>query len=230
MITILNHKAPSSGRNRILLVMLPGAGIEASAFAQNRMVAAAHAHGQAFDLAIDVIVAQPELELYLDGDIAAALHTAAVEPALAQGYTRIWLLGISLGGMGALLYASAHAAQIEGLVLLAPFLGTKGTIAEVVKAGGLVSWSPLRSAATELEMRILVWLQDLLARRQEFPALYLGYGRGDRFAPGHQLLAEHLPSDDVVTVAGGHDWETWAMLWQGVLATAPFKSNAGHGL
>ncbi len=218
MITTLYHQAPNGGQNRVLLIMLPGVGIEAAEFAQHGMVAAVHTLG----LAVDIVAVHPDLELYLDGDIAAALHRAIVEPALTQGYTRIWLLGISLGGMGALLYASAHAEQIAGLVLLAPFLGTRGTVAEVAAAGGLAAWSPAGSIATDQEQRMLLWLRDFLRRRPASPALYLGYGSADRFAPGHRILAELLPDVDVVTAEGGHDWDTWLTLWRGVLNRSPF--------
>jgi pimeloyl-ACP methyl ester carboxylesterase len=218
MITILHHKAPATDPDRVLLIMLPGAGMQAAEFAGQGMVAAVHALG----LPVDIAAAQPDLELYLDGDIAGALHRAIIEPARAQGYTRLWLLGISLGGMGALLYASAHA-EVEGLVLLAPFLGTKGTIAELAKAGGLAAWSPAGSAATDSEQSMLVWLQKFLAQNPARPALYLGYGRTDRFAPGHLLLADLLPEDHVVSADGGHDWETWRTLWQRVLEHAPFS-------
>ena len=223
MITALHHKAPSDSRDRVLLIMLPGVGIEAAAFAEQGMVAAVRAHG----LAVDIVAVHADLELYLDGDIAAALHRAIVEPALHEGYARIWLLGISLGGMGALLYTSAYAGQVEGLVLLAPFLGTRGTIAEVAKACGLASWSPARSAATESEQRMLVWLKDFLAQRPTTPTLYLGYGREDRFAPGHLMLAELLPEDYVVTAGGGHDWDTWLALWRLVLDASPFTTHSG---
>ena len=221
MITTLHYKAPNPSQERILLIMLPGVGGQAGEFAAHGMVDAVHARG----LAVDVIAVQPELELYLDGHIASALHGAVVEPALRQGYARIWLLGISLGGMGALLYASAHPAQVDGLVLLAPFLGTRGTVAEVEKAGGLASWPAAQSAATEVELRMLVWLQNFRTRPADSPVIYLAYGRQDRFAQGHQILAEILPKDRVVTKAGGHDWETWLTLWQRVLASSPFTGN-----
>jgi pimeloyl-ACP methyl ester carboxylesterase len=231
VITYFHHQAPGAGlhhhalgaRDRVLLIMLPGVGSGAGAFAEHGMVAAVHARG----LAVDVAAVHPDLELYLDGAMPAALYRTIVEPALAQGYARIWLLGISLGGMGALLYASAYTSHVEGLVLLAPFLGTRGTIAGMAKAGGLAAWSPAHSAATEPERRALVWLRDFLARRPARPALYLGYGREDRFAPGHRMLAEQLPEDDVITAGGGHDWATWLTLWKGVLDASPFTANAG---
>jgi hypothetical protein len=126
--------------------------------------------------------------------------------------------------MGALLHASAYAGQVEGLVLLAPFLGTPGTIAEVRQAGGLAAWSAARSAAVETEKRMLVWLQNFVVQLPPSPALYLGYGSGDRFAPGHKMLAEQLPDACVVTEAGGHDWKTWRALWQRILDSSPFTT------
>jgi pimeloyl-ACP methyl ester carboxylesterase len=218
MITSLHYKPPGDGEPRMLLVMLPGAGIQAAEFAERGMVEAVHARG----LAVDIIATQPELGHYLDGDIAAALHRNVIEPALARGYTRIWLLGISLGGMGALLYANAYPGLVEGLVLLAPFLGTQGTIAEVAKAGGLSAWSAKGSAAVATEQQALLWLQAFIAEPPAIPALYLGYGQSDRFAPGHRLLAAHLPDSRAITAAGGHDWETWLTLWQSLLNTSPF--------
>jgi pimeloyl-ACP methyl ester carboxylesterase len=220
MIPCLSYKAPGAAGSRVLLVMLPGAGMEAAEFAMHGMVDEVQARG----LAIDIVATRPDLGLYLDGSIAEALHRAVVEPARAQGYTRIWLLGISLGGMGVLLHASTYEGQVEGLVLLAPFLGTPGTIAEVRQAGGLAAWSVARSAAVDTEKRMLVWLQNFIADFPSSPALYLGCGSGDRFAPGHRMLAEPLPEAYVVTEEGGHDWETWRKLWQRILDRAPFAT------
>jgi pimeloyl-ACP methyl ester carboxylesterase len=225
MIDVLHYRAPEAADHRLLLVMLPGVGIEAMEFFDHGMVSAVQAHGREMNLAIDVAALRPELELYLDGEIVPALHRAVIEPARRQGYARIWLLGISLGGMGALRYAAEHAAEIEGLVLLAPFLGTRGTMAELAKAGGLNAWTPAQSIATDLEQRMLVWLQDFLNRRVLSPALYLGYAQNDRFAPGHRLLADLLAEDRVVTAEGAHDWDSWARLWRLVLARSPFSGD-----
>ena len=217
---IRHHYAAEAGRQgHVLLVMLPGVGMEASDFADHGLVSAAHELG----LAVDIVATRPDLDLYLDGDFATALHHAVIEPALAQGYTRIWLLGISLGGMGALLYASRYAAHVEGIVLLAPFLGTQGLLAEIVAAGGLTKWSPAHSSATAAERIMLAWLQEFLASGPVRPALYLGCGDADRFARGHRLLMEHLPAHVIVSNGGGHDWRTWLDLWRRVLDLAPFS-------
>ncbi len=205
MINCLHYPAPSGGAE-ILLIMLPGAGIEAAAFATNGMIAIAHEHA-----VVDIIVAHPDMGLYLEDGVTDILHSTVIAPALARGVTRIWLLGISLGGMGALLYASAYQQNIEGIFLLAPFLGTRGTTAEILRAGGLAAWSPANSTATEPEQRLLAWLQTHLTTECA-PVIHLGYGVKDRFAPAHQLLAQHL--EHVTTTPGGHDWPSWRALWQ----------------
>jgi pimeloyl-ACP methyl ester carboxylesterase len=212
------HEASAGRQGRVLLIMLPGVGIEAGDFADRGMVEAVHGVG----LSVDIIAARPDLDLYLDGDVATALHHTIVEPALAQGYSSLWLLGISLGGMGALLYASRYAHHVEGIVLLAPFLGTQGTVAEIVAAGSLAAWSAAGSSATPPERRMLAWLQAFIAHRPARPALYLGYGNMDRFAEGHRLLKEDLPGQVIVSEDGGHDWETWLALWRRVLDLGPF--------
>jgi len=220
------YSAPAAAQDPILLVLLPGAGISVEDFAENGMIDAVHARG----LAVDIAATAPDLELYLDGGITAALHRAIIEPALSQGYARIWLLGISMGGMGALLYAAAYEAEIEGVILLAPFLGTRGTIAELGRAGGLASWAAAGSAATVTEQRMLTGLQSFARRQPASPVLYLGYGQDDRFAAGHRLLADALPCGHVVTATGGHDWATWATLWQRVLDAAPFTTTPAKTL
>lgn len=223
MIGSVYHSAPSGEPGRVLLVMLPGMGMEADEFAAHGFVSAVHDRR----LPIDIIAARPELDLYLEGKIAKALHDAVIAPGMARGYRRLWLLGISVGGMGALLYTAARLASVDGLVLLAPFLGTPGTLAEVSAAGGITAWSPQNSRATVIERKMLLWTQDFLTNLPDRPALYLGYGRRDRFALGHGLLAQHLPPQRVVVGEGGRDWETWTSLWPQILEQHPFAPEIG---
>jgi pimeloyl-ACP methyl ester carboxylesterase len=218
-LTCLHYPAP--GGAQILLVMLPGAGIAAGDFAAHGMIEAVRAH----NLPVDITVAHPDMGLYLDDGVTEVLHEAVILPALARGITRIWLLGISLGGMGALLYASVHQQHIEGLFLIAPFLGTRGTVAELTAAGGLAQWRAQNSAATPAEQRLLLWLQAQFAKRAARPALYLGYALEDRFAAAHRLLAQNLPPAHVAAVPGEHDWPSWRALWDQLLTLAPFAGR-----
>jgi len=217
MLSWIDYPSPLAGSDRVLLLMLPAAGAMAADFETHGLVADAQTAG----LPIDIAALQPDMALYLDGGIADALHRQIVEPARAKGYRRIWLLGISLGGMGALLYAASHEAAVEGVILLAPFLGTKGTIAALARSGGIAGGTAA-GTTTQTEQKLLSWLQDRAASGHDAPKLYLGYGTEDRFSPGHLLLAELLPPACVAALPGGHEWPCWRALWRQLLATSPF--------
>src|SRR5262249_55958322 len=155
MIRSIYQAAPRGEPGHTLLVMLPGISMEAVEFVAHGFVSAVHDR----HLPVDVVAAQPELDLYFEDRIAGSLHDTVIAPALARGYRRLWLLGISVGGMGALLYTATRFAAVDGLVLLAPFLGTPGTLAEASSAGGMTAWSPQNSRATDIERKTLLWLQ-----------------------------------------------------------------------
>jgi pimeloyl-ACP methyl ester carboxylesterase len=215
---VLRYPSRLLVEERILLVMLPGVGIAAEDFADHGFIDAA----QARQPALDIIALRPNLDLYLDGTVAPVLHERVVAAAVASGIRRVWLLGLSLGGMGALLYASEYPELVEGIVLLAPFLGTHGTMAEFTGAGCFADWRASASAATAPEKQLLTWLQGRLRAERQTPRLYLGHATRDRFAAGHRLLAAALPASQVVQVDGVHDWVAWTEAWHAVLARDPF--------
>lgn len=219
---LLHHPWPGADRDPVLLVMLPGFGIEAGEFAAHGFHRLAQASGDP----VDIIAAGPDLDAYLDGGVAAEIEREIVAPERARGRTRIWLLGLSLGGMGALLHARAHPAGVEGIILIAPFLGTPGLIAEVEAAGGLRAWQAGAITAADTERHMLAWLKRHISAPEPRPALYLGYALGDRFARGHAVLGARLPPGRVVREEGGHDWPTWTRVWQRLLDLRPFARDA----
>lgn len=216
----IHDPAPRQGADRILLVMLPGAKARARDLVHHGFVQALRERG----LPIDVAAADAHLGYYLERSLSRHLTHDIIAPARARNYRRIWLMGISLGGMGALIYARDHPADIEGVILLAPFLGVRGTIAEVVGAGGLARWQPGALAADDDERRLLAWIKAYQPAAA-LPGIYLGYGTDDRFAAAAGMLAERLPAARVVTVSGGHDWATWMRLWQHLLDQDLFSGN-----
>ncbi|WP_298224736.1 hypothetical protein [Acidocella sp.] len=214
---LLSYPDPRGDTAEMLLVMLPGVGIEAEDFAAQGLVVAA----QAGQRTVEVVAVKPDQALYLDGAVAPVLEQAVLAPSRARGHIRIWLLGISLGGMGALSCAAAQLEGIEGVILLAPFIGTHGTVAELKQAGGFARWQAEKSAATPPERHILSWLRDRLGGAPG-PQLWLGHATKDRFAAGHLLLAEALPPNQTVAVEGGHDWDAWRTAFQMLMARGPF--------
>ena len=209
--------APPPG-GETLLVMLPGTGTRPHEMIDRGFVRAVRERR----LRVDAVVVDAHPGLYLDRSLDARLAQDIVAPA--RGARRVWLLGISLGGMGALLYARAHPADIEGVILLAPFLGTRGAIAKITRAGGLDHWCPGAIAAGDDEAALLAWLKTCRADPAQTPAIYLGYGTRDRYAGASALLVGRLPAERVVTIDGGHDWATWLELWERTLDHGLFST------
>jgi pimeloyl-ACP methyl ester carboxylesterase len=156
-----------------------------------------------------------DLELRYLGDDAAQqqLRTEVVLPARKLGVS-VWLAGVSLGGFIALDYAATFAGELDGVCLLAPYLGNRMLTAEIASAPGLDAWAPGELAEADAERRVWRYLKTRVA---DPPALYLGFGHDDRFAAAHKLLAAALPAASVDVIAGGHEWRTWAKLWENFL-------------
>jgi len=212
--------APDCGADRVLLVMLPGAMDRAQDLMEQGLCAALRERG----LPVDVVAVDAHVDYYFERTVIECLAADIIAPARDLGYKRIWLLGISIGGMGSMAYVREHAADIEGVVLLAPFLGARGLIAEVMRAGGLNQWTPGDIPPGDDERALVAWLRTYRSADPALPAIFLGYGKGDRFAPASTMLAAQLPASRVVAVEGGHDWQTWRALWQQLLDKGLFSN------
>jgi len=204
------------------LVLLPGAYQSLEEFARQGFAAAVQQRGIAADLSLVDL----EFTSLTDRGGLALLHQRVIAPARTAGCRSIWLGGISLGGYVSLHYACECSterssefgperyAPVDGLCLLAPYLGNRMVIAQIDRAGGLAAWNPDELAPIEEERRIWRFIRTL----HESPMrCHLGYGREDRFAAAQALMATALPSCDVDVVAGGHDWPTWLRLWENFL-------------
>ena len=191
------------------MVWLPGAYQTAQDFLAAGFAEAARRRQAVLDL---VFV---DMEFASLGDRAALrlLRADIVQPARAAGVA-IWLGGISLGGLVALDYAASYPGEIDGLCLLAPYLGNRILITEIARAPGLKAWQPGELAETCEERRIWRYIKS---RGTDSRPLCLGFGRQDRFSAAHELLAATLPADSVDVIDGGHEWPTWVRLWENFL-------------
>jgi pimeloyl-ACP methyl ester carboxylesterase len=160
-------------------------------------------------LPLDLEFVELALEHLGDRSLIEKLAREVVQPAREAGCRRLWIGGISLGGGFALDYAAIGAGPWDGLCLLAPYLGNRSLIGEIETAGGLDAWQPGALAEADEERRIWGFVRAAGAR-----PIHLGYGRDDRFAAAHRLLARALPEGSVDVVPGGHDWPTWSTLFR----------------
>lgn len=189
-----------------LMVLLPGAYMQPEDFAAAGFFTALSARRLPYDLlAVDL-----DLEAISAGTALPALQAEILEPARRQGYARIWLGGISLGGLLALGHNADTPGSVDGLCLLAPYPGSRLTTNAIARAGGLASWQATPDQLADPEFRVWRWLQKPPA---DLP-VFVGYGSEDRFAAGMRQIADCFPPNARHAIPGGHEWPVWQLLWE----------------
>ncbi len=148
-----------------LIVMLPGAYSHPSEFVREGFVNALNENR----LAVDVMLVDAHLGYYNDKTILDRLSQDVMAPARSKGYKSIWVVGISVGGFGGLLYAQTHPGELAGLVTLAPYLGERSLGTDIANAGGLARWAgPLNDppGSTPSETQLWQWLRGYVGRHR----------------------------------------------------------------
>jgi pimeloyl-ACP methyl ester carboxylesterase len=194
-----------------LVVFLPGIGDAPEDFVAHdfvRLLQARHPN-------VDAVLVGAYFNYYRSGSIVTRLYDDVILPAKKQGYERIYVVGISLGGLGAVSLATEHPDAVDGLLLLSPYLGEQDVVGEIERAGGLAKWSRGTGGKHGLERRVRDnWaFLKAHARGTATPRLLLGYGTEDRFSRALDLLAVELPQAQVRTRPGIHDWKAWTPLY-----------------
>jgi pimeloyl-ACP methyl ester carboxylesterase len=214
---VLDLAGDDGGDSRCLIVLLPGLGdspedYRANGFDTQLRAAGVRAH---------VTAADAHFGYYRERVFVDRFEEDVLAPA-RERYDRTWLVGISLGGMGALAATAAKPDAVDGLVLIAPYLGSGAILDEIEAAGGPLPW---RSHAPPIPERFWDGDEDTFFRATwTFAAkperadgspveVHLGYGRDDRFAKAQAMLASALPERSVRVAAGGHRWPVWKDLF-----------------
>ena len=201
----------TSGRTGTLVVWLPGRGDQLADFDRNGIAATMREAG----VRADAIVVDAHLGYYYRRTIIERLRADVLGPARAQGYRRIVLVGVSLGGLGALLNERDNPGSVDALVLLSPNLGDDQRLFNwIAAAGGPVVWAAGRDARSGTIYEQL-WTY-LGLNLKSLPPVWLYFGRADPYGGGHRLLAGMLPPARVTIIPGAHDWPTWRALWRDV--------------
>lgn len=219
------HEGPAEAPPTRAVILLPGLGDRPNDFERNGFVEMLH------EVDPTALVFSPDAHFgyYRNRTAMERLRVDVLEPAIASGADEIWVVGISMGGAGALGLAEAYAEDIDGLILLAPYLGGRGISEEVEAAGGLVEWEqhsdPEDGDRRAFFRDIWAWL-DGYTTGEERPEIRLGAGESDRGIRGISLVGEALPSASYVTVDGGHDWRAWRPLFDGFVGDAFAESAA----
>ncbi|MGA9523317.1 MAG: alpha/beta fold hydrolase [Myxococcaceae bacterium] len=216
----------ASSEPRCRLLLLPGAGDSAETFEEQAFVELI----QARHPAVELVSANATMGYYYRGLLTERLQTDVVAPAERKARAPLWVLGISMGGMGALLHAHTQDGKVQGLILLAPYLGEKEVIEEIRNAGGLARWEPPPPAPLDgrnFSRQMWSWLKAHTSDGSTGPEILLGYGVDDRLAPAARLLAESLPLENVKTVPGEHTWSPWKVLLAHFIEHPAFVERCG---
>jgi len=200
-----------NGGGSELVVFLPGRWSRVAEFERERF----------FEIAAkrwpDARLVAPDLHLgyYQNQSVARRLHEDVILPARRSGVKTVRLVGISMGGLGALIYDVEYPHQVDEMILLSPFVGEEDALKEIEAAEGLENWHPGRIAQRDFSRKLWLKLRESWREMGNRPEVLLGCGQDDRLAASNRLFAkEFLKPGDQLWMAGGHDWPTWRPLFE----------------
>lgn len=207
-----------------LWIMLPGINQTADVFERHQFIEKL----KSVDFGADIVAVDADLNYYMERTLTKHLLEDIMIPARTKGYQNIYLIGISMGGLGAIIHARKYPGTIDGMFTIAPFLGNTSVVEEISSAGGLRSWQPRDAPDYEMdfERSIWFWLKQYELDAKGDPPLFLGFGEADDFADANRILATVLPDDRVFTTPGGHDWESWVPIFDAFVASGAFQAQA----
>jgi pimeloyl-ACP methyl ester carboxylesterase len=174
----------------------------------------------------DAVMVDLHYRYYSEIGIADLVYSDILVPATTRGYEEIWLVGISMGGLGTLLTTERYHRLIDGVILLSPFVGEESTLREIEAAGGASSWRPPDGIdeqpwdQSNYTTHLWAYLRGYHTDPDSMPPLYIGWGESDRLGPADRLLADLLDEDHVFIVPGEHNWATWRPLFDRILEIA----------
>jgi pimeloyl-ACP methyl ester carboxylesterase len=200
-----------ASRSPLAVVLLSGSFSAPEDFVREGFVSALRERG----IDAQVVMTEMRMAWFADGSVVQRIRDAAILPALQRGARRVWLAGISLGGLATLCHAARHPGEAEGMVLMSPYPGTREVQREIEAAGGLGRWKVSEGAEPDLERDAWTWLAT---RAAATPDVFCYFGSNDRFVDGQRTIARALAPGAAHEIPGGHEWSDWRRMWHAFLA------------
>ena len=232
---------PSAAREhaRCMVVLLPGYGNEPEDLVDRGFV------DLLSDARVDADATVPDAHLgyYLEESVVERLDDDVFQPIVAEGYEHVWIVAISLGALGALGYGATHPERVDGIVLLAPWLGYGSVQDDVRAAGGVLAWREAlgdryahTTGADLLEQGDtraffeLAWAWGARPLRPDGTRvpIYVGYSRNDRFADSQALFAEAVPESRRLVGYGPHFWKMFHDLFRAFVGEGFLQRSCGR--
>lgn len=160
-------------------------------------------------------VTVPDLHLgyYQNRTATACLWEEMIRPARDEKL-KVSLLGISLGGLGALITYLDYPAAVDEVMLLAPYLGEEPLFTEIRTSGPPAGLKADRQSPRNQEEAMRMLWARLLDQKKSQPQrplpITLACGKKDRHLAANRLFADRLLAPhQYQEVEGGHDWPAW---------------------
>lgn len=220
-LTWSRHPDEADGKaSHTLVLMFPGVGDDGDAYVDQGFVERL----QAARKGVDVVTVDARRQYFAARTLLARVDKDVLRPARQRGYTRIWIVGLSMGGVGALLTARHFGNDVDGLVLFAPYLGRHRIIARIGRAGGVRKWKP-PVGKTTWSVDLWRWIRGYGEGKRR-PIIYLASGTEDMWAKAHKLIGEIIPPEHIFSGPGGHAWTVWSPLWTKLLDAGVINTPA----
>jgi pimeloyl-ACP methyl ester carboxylesterase len=205
----VSYPADNNTQSKTLVLLLPGLGDKAKIFARKGIVDKLHR----LPSRPDIVAINAHFSYYEDRTIKVRIMDDILQPALTNGYTDIHIVGVSLGGFGALMMLKAWPELITSIALIAPYLGEPEyydyLIADTETAPKLQDQKNLWPWLTQLDT-------DTAKR------IYIGFGSNDKFVLPNQLLSRQLPIDNHMVIDGKHRWATFTQVIEKLIMETDF--------
>lgn len=208
-IPALEYGRMDASQHKNLIILLRGLGGNAEDFYEYGLIQEIRAR----QLPFDILVPDAHFGYYRSRSLEERLKKDLIEPAYEKGYQKIWLAGFSMGGLGSLFYLRSHKQDIDGVMLISPFMGWSGILDRIDSSGGIRNWTP-DEESDDWQQLIWAWAKAYAENSDAYPPIFLGYGQDDGMTgKGPALLSTCLPARRVFSVPGGHDYKTFKTIW-----------------
>lgn len=206
----LEYGPMDASGNKNLLILLRGLGGRPEDFDKHGLIREVRSR----ELPFDIVVPDAHFGYYRSETLEERLKEDLIDPARRKGYRQIWLAGFSMGGLGSLFYLRSFKEDVDGVLLISPFMGWDTILDRIDEAGGISRWTPQKKSDNWQHL-IWGWVKQYQQSPESYPPVFLGYGRGDTMiGKGPALLSAALPEKRVFTVSGGHTYKTFRRIWR----------------
>lgn len=209
-IPVLEYGRMDASENKHLMILLRGMGGSPEDFSKHGIIQEIRSRGLPFD----ITVPDAHFGYYKSRTLEERLKKDLIEPARSKGYRQIWLAGFSMGGLGSLFYLRHYPKDVDGIILVSPFMGWEPILEQIDRSGGIQHWKP-KENTDNWQHLIWGWVKSYTDNPDAYPPIFLGYGTQDGMTgKGPVLLSASLQEERFFSIPGRHDYRTFKSIWE----------------